>query len=634
MFFKNITSFPLIKSSFILLFALLISIHFGCTGSYNQPLEQFDKAWYDTSGKDSRPDPVYIGVHLQSLYIPMRDGIKIAIDVYLPESLEPSEKIPAILLQTRYWRNYELHWPISEIAGIPEELRKIVGGGYAVVRADVRGTGASFGSRACPWSEDEIKDGAEIVDWIIAQPWCSGKVGAAGGSYEGTSAEMLLINKHPAVKAVAPLFSLYDVYTDIAFPGGVHLEWFTRVWEKGNYYMDTNQIEKLAWYGPFVTWGVRPVDNDKKRKELSRAVKEHYNNYHVHKEALQLEFRDDVSPGGFTPDSLSPHSFQGEIDQSGAAVYSISGWFDGGYANSAIKRYLNLKTKQKKLLLGPWDHGGDDHFRPFGKPIRSRFDLLSELKRFFDYHLKGYQNGFYDEAPVHYYTMVQDRWKHAKSWPPPSTPTPFFLNSGGSLSINQPQNEVGNDQYIIDSDHSTGEKARWNSLAVGLAVQYPKRRQKDRLLQVYDSELLEKDIEMTGHPVASLFIRSDKDDATLFVYLEDVDEKGNVSYVTEGNFRAVHRKISDKKPSYKSPAPFHSFERKDALPLVPGQIVHLQFELHPVSYLFRKGHRIRLAVGGADKNHFRTLEDPPTAITFEWNKSNPSSVILPIVHSE
>lgn len=626
--------FSVLTECSLIFVALIFLVNSGCTGAYNPPLERLDLAWYDSPKNQKQSIEHHHGVHLQSLYIPMRDGIRIAIDLYLPLDLKPKGKLPTILLQTRYWRNYELHWPLSAIAGMPDELRRIIEEGYAVVRIDVRGTGASFGTRSCPWSKDEVKDGAEVVDWIIAQPWSNGKVGAAGGSYEGTSAEMLLVNKHPAVKAVAPLFSLYDVYTDIAFPGGVHLEWFTRVWEKGNYYMDTNQIDKLAWYGPFVTWGVRPVDADKKRKALKQAVKEHKSNYQVHHEALQIDFRDDISPGGFTTDSFSPHSFQKEIDESKAAIYSISGWMDGGYANSAIKRYLNLETKNKKLLIGPWDHGGDDHFRPFTKPIRSKFDLLYELKRFFDYHLKGIENGFYDEAPVHYYTMVEDRWKSAKTWPPPSTPTRFFLASEGALSKNQPTSTNGSDIYTINPEHGTGDKARWNSLAVGLAVQYPDRRKMGRLLQRYESAPLEKDAEMTGHPIVSLTIRSDENDVTLFAYLEDVDEKGRVSYVTEGNFRAIHRKLSDGQPPYKSLTPYHSFKRKDAMPLEPGKAANLEFELHPVSYLFRKGHKIRLAIGGVDKDHFRMLQTPPSTITFERNAPYPSCLILPMIRNE
>ena len=108
--------------------------------------------------------------------------------------------------------------------------KRFVTSGYAWVDVDVRGTGASYGSRFSEWSPDEIRDGAEVVDWIVSQPWSDGKVGALGSSYGGAAAEFLLVNRHPAVRAIAPRFALFDAYPDIAFPGGIHATWFTETW--------------------------------------------------------------------------------------------------------------------------------------------------------------------------------------------------------------------------------------------------------------------------------------------------------------------------------------------------------------------------------------------------------------------
>ncbi len=101
--------------------------------------------------------------------------------------------------------------------------KRFLAKGYAWVSIDVRGSGASFGHRRYSHSPEEIQDGAEIVDWIFHQPWSNGQVGALGISYSGASAELLLANQHPAVKAVAPMFSGFDLYPKIAFPGGIHL---------------------------------------------------------------------------------------------------------------------------------------------------------------------------------------------------------------------------------------------------------------------------------------------------------------------------------------------------------------------------------------------------------------------------
>ena len=109
-----------------------------------------------------------------------------------------------------------------------------------------------------------------------------------------------------------------------------------------------------------------------------------------------------------------------------------------------------------------------------------------------------------------------------------------------------------------------------------------------------------------------------------------VDENGNVSYVTEGVFRAIHRKITDK-PFYNHPAPQHSYLREDAMPLRPGFPEKITFDLWPTSYQFKKGHKIRVSIAGADKDHFRNMtEDTPTYV-FHHSFEKNSKLLLPIV---
>ena len=201
-----------------------------------------DTAWWDGTWS---PQPTHKGVQRSSRYLEMRDGVKIAIDVYLPRSLQPGEKIPTILGQTRYYRRAIIRPILRPILNLISPFNKMVkrylSQGYAFVMVDARGSGASFGSRAMEWSPDEVKDGAEIVDWIVAQNWSNGKVGATGVSYDGTAAEMLLINQHPAVKAVVLRYSLFDVYQDVAMPGGIRTENFLRTWSALNDSLDSNQ---------------------------------------------------------------------------------------------------------------------------------------------------------------------------------------------------------------------------------------------------------------------------------------------------------------------------------------------------------------------------------------------------------
>lgn len=588
-----------------------------------------DRAWWQAVDQAQPPRP-YHGIVRTSQYVTMRDGVRLAVDVYLPADRQPGDTFPAIISQTRYWRRMDINPPFDLIFKLPDEIRRIVENGYALVRLDARGTGASFGSRRFPWSPDEVADGAQVVDWIVAQPWCGGRVGAVGGSYEGTAAEFLVTTGHPAVKAAAPMFSVFDVYADIAFPGGIHLAWFSRTWQRGNGIMDANQPQAHLWFARLFTRGVARVDGDRGGRLLAQAVREHRANYRVHDEARQLVFRDDVSPGGFRPDDFSPHTRTAQLRRAGLPLYSYSGWRDGGYAHAAIKRHLTVETPGSRLLLGPWDHGGDDHCRPFHKPIKARFDHLGELQRFFDLYLKDKPTGLANEQPVHYYTMVADRWNAADTWPPPAKPLSLFLAPDHALATASPA-ATGADDYRVDPRVGTGDLSRWNSLADDVAVRYPDRKARDRKLLVYDSDPLPAATEVTGHPVVELFVSADRTDAQVFVYLEDVAPDGRVAYVTEGMLRAIHRHLSDKTPPYVSPTPFRTFDRADAAPLTPHESAKLVFDLHPISYEFAAGHRVRLAIAGADRDHFRPLSTPPTTLRLHRGTSAPSHLTLPVV---
>ena len=154
----------------------------------------------------------------------------------------------------------------------------------------------------------------------------------------------------------------------------------------------------------------------------------------------------------------------------------------------------------------------------------------------------------------------------------------------------------------------------------------------DRRLLTYTSAPLTADMEVTGHPVISLEVASTHTDGAFFVYLEDVDPAGRVTYVTEGELRGIHRKISAEVPPYKLPIPYHSFRQKDSQPLVPGQVTTLRFALIPTSVLFKQGHRLRVAIAGADKGVFlRVPEQGTPVITVSRNSAQPSFIELPVI---
>jgi putative CocE/NonD family hydrolase len=560
--------------------------------------------------------PQYSEAVVKSLYIRMRDGIRIAVDVVLPKDLQAGARIPAIVEQTRYWRAQKGKGPNSY-------QRFFASHGYAVVSVDVRGTGASFGSWPTPWSLDEINDGGEIVEWITRQPWSNGKVGAMGNSYGGNAALLIAVPNHPALKAVIPRHFEFDEYRDVPFPGGILNDWLVKTWNDANHQLDLNA-------------GVRPVDEDTDESALREAIKSHAANIELYRAAQQVTYRDDRPFGSSSIDAFSVHSYAQEITRSGAAINSWAGWFDAGTADACIRSFMSLKNPQR-AIIGAWNHGGSQNASPYLRESSEAVRQSLEWLRFFDYYLKGIDTGVMTEGErtLLYYTMEEEKWKATKQWPVAgSSPVRWYMTEEHALSQSAPASPTGADTYTVDFEATTGERNRWRT-QLGGPVQYPDRAQEDRRLLVYTTAPLKEDTEITGHPVINLSVASTSTDGAFFVYLEDVDESGRVTYLTEGQLRAIHRRVAEERPPYWTVAPYHSFKRKDGRPLVPGQVTELRFALLPTSVLVRKGHRIRIAIAGHDRSVFARIPATRTpVITLERNKRHASFVELPVVRPQ
>lgn len=566
-----------------------------------------------------------------SFYLAMRDGVRIAVDLNLPANLRPNDKIPALIRQTRYYRSFDLGWTLRfATRNWPSQRKLFLANGYAWLDVDVRGTGASFGRWAYPWSPDEIRDGAEIVDWIIRQPWSNGKVGAIGTSYDGGSAELLLLNHHPAVKAVAPEFTFFDAYSDLAFPGGIWLQSFSEAWQKLDRALDINYVKSFTPLMPRIVRssyrGVRPVDDDADRALLKEAIAGHDYNLDVAAMARAITYRDDAPwPPGRSLDAFSPFTYASEISRSGATIYLVEGCFDASFPQAALNAFETLKNPVS-VVIGPWGHGSllGEGFSSSGHSGRNPDD---QLVRFFDFDLRDTGAPPAPPRSIAYFTMVANKWNVADRWPPPGVqPSKFYLDRDHGLSAEPSGSSDGSDTYRVDPTAASGPFSRWD---LGSEIVYPDRRRADKALLCYTSHPLDKNVEVTGTPGVRLFVKSTTSDGEFFAYLEDVDRKGRVSYVSEGELRALHRAVSAD-PPYPQPVPYHSFRRKDGLPMRPGEISRVEFAMIPTSYLFRKGHAIRLTLAGADRDHFAPLPGPPPVWTVYRDASHHSSLELPI----
>jgi len=578
-----------------------------------------------------------------SQYLTMRDGVQIAVDLYLPTNLSPDEHLPTMIHQTRYWRALAYRWPASLVKKtftrglIGEYAQRFLANGYAWVDVDVRGSGASFGTRRYAHAPEEIQDAAEVVDWIIHQPWSNGNIGSIGISYGGASAELILANQHPAVKAAAPLYSGFDLYPEIAFPGGIHLTWFTKTWSYINDQLDHNQLPFVGWWTNMFVRGVAPVDGDQGWSILQKALDEHQENWDPHQEARGITFRDDPPPSIPVPtiDTLSSFTKAQAISNSRAAIYSYSGWFDGGYQHAAIRRHLTIKNPGNKLILGPWDHGGRRNISPFNTGP-TQFDHAGELIKFFDWHLKGKETGIQDESTIHYFTMGEEQWKGSDVWPPPANMKSWYLSAKHQLLPAPQELKQASDTYRIEETAGTGKQSRWNTLVgIPLKEPYANRGEQDQKLLTYTSPALPQNLEVTGHPVVTFYMEATSPIETMFIYLEDVDQEGHVHYVTEGMLNVLHRKLSNQDPPYTDVIPYRTYHRADRLPLAPGEIATIIVDLLPTSYQFKKGHHIRVAIAGRDQDHFAQNTNPPatppSTITLHRTKSNPSHLQLPII---
>ncbi|MBN1813478.1 MAG: CocE/NonD family hydrolase [Anaerolineae bacterium] len=589
----------------------------------------------------------------QSLYLEMRDGVKIAIDLWLPANMKSGQKLPTILRSTRYWRSYQ-PGPMAPIFGI---LGPILGqdvdaegkdwtrAGYALVTVDVRGSGASFGQRPIEYSDDEIANLGEVVDWIVAQPWSNGRVGAYGVSYDGNTAELLTTLDHPAVKAVAPQYDDFDTQFHLLMPGGVFNQGFMQEWGQFTRGLDANDVCTLETAAQTeceqlqaVMAGVRRVDDDADSAQLAAALAER-DNADVFQVMQAIEYRDDHwGATGKTITDISPCGQRTAIESSGVPMYVWVSWLDNASVEGALARYQTFSNPQK-LIIGPWSHSGNYHADPFLPPDTktdpSPKEQFQMLVAFFDAFLKD--GGTAEpEWDITYYTLGEGEWKTTDTWPPAGfTSQSWTFGPDGSLILNAPNTTSGSDEYTVDWTASTGDATRWHTGLYKTDVVYPDRAEEDAKLLTYTSAPLETDVEITGSPIVTLYVASTESDGAFHVYLEDVAPDGRVTYITEGIMRAVHHQVSEEEPLYEGSGPYRSFERADAAPLVPGEVAEIRFDLYATSVLIKKGHYIRIALAGHDGSMFaRYPADGTPVLTVQRNSVYPSHVELPVMIRE
>jgi putative CocE/NonD family hydrolase len=572
----------------------------------------------------------------RSVYVAMADGCRLAVDVILPDG-DASKRWPTVLILTPYVRRFQLAAG-SNVEPSPNTFKyrdMFVPRGYAVVVVDARGTGASFGTRDSFRSPRERADYKEIADWIVAQPWSDGAIGATGISYLGAACDFLASTGHKAVKAIAPLFAVWDTWADNYYPGGMLIKRLALVYDELMLALDHDRRDlrsRFSYFADPALQGPMPVDDDKDGSLARAAVKEHLANFRMPDFMSEFKFRDDTLAydPAFSSASFGPYNYLDQIPKD-VAVYAVSGWMDGaGYANGTLSRFLTLPNAQRRIMLGPWDHGARVNVSPWRARIEPELPVLGEVLRFFDQHLAGRETGLLDEAPIHYFAMHAEEWRAAESWPPVKGTRQFFTAPDRRLA-KSPADGAAPTAYQADFSIGSGAQTRYERIAgMDATAYYADWTERERALLSFTTEPLASPLEIAGHPVVSLWLASSEPDAAVFVYLSEVEADGTSRYVTEGLLRAIHRAEAPAPSNYRTTWPWRTFARKDAKPMPVGVPQLLRFALLPTAWRFAAGSRVRLSIAGGDADHFvQTPHGRPPLLTIMSGADQPTSLELP-----
>jgi putative CocE/NonD family hydrolase len=586
-----------------------------------------------------------------SLYVPMPDGTPIAVTVHLPSDLKAGERLPVLMRTTRYWREFQpgpALRPLIKLHLLPadclvgHDVKYLNRRHFAVVLVDARGSGASGGHRVVEYSPQEIADMGDVAAWSAQQPWSNGRIGTFGISYEANTAELAAVPNQPAIRAVMPLFGTFDNLENLSV-GGVGFQSFLQQWEKIVRALDHNDVCNAAQAKGFRCWvyrmgigGVLPVDGDSGGRQLGLMQQQHHN-WDVAQAIKAVEYRDDRMPtenGSLTNEDFSPYAMRRQIEASKVPMMVWGSWLDGD-AEGNLVRYRTFSNREI-LIIGALSHGGDYNVDPFATkhhpPAPPEDEQLRMQADFFDDVLRSeFPNDI--QSSIRYYTMGEGQWHTTDVWPPKGLSSQrLYLHENHALLPNVPADTNAYDAYTVDFSATAGKRTRWDTGLGGGDVVYPDRATEDRKLLVYTGEPLSADLEITGTPIVTIQLATTASDGAIHAYLEDVSPEGRVTYVNEGDFRLIDRKEVDPLTlPYPSLGPAHSLMREDALPMTPGVPATIHFAMYPTSVLLRKGHRIRVALAGADAGFFQRYppQGTPTWSVFR-DAQRASSIDLPV----
>jgi putative CocE/NonD family hydrolase len=419
----------------------------------------------------------------------------------------------------------------------------------------MRGTGASDGILHDEYLKQEQDDALDVMDWIEAQPWCSGQIGIYGISWGGFNGLQIAARRPPQLKAVISVASTDDRYADdVHYLGGCVLG-----------------SEMLIWASRMFQLNAMPPDphlvGDRWREMWMNRLENTPPYIHAW---LKHQTRDAFWKHGSVCEDYAAIE---------APVYAVGGWGDA-YTN-AVFRLLEGLPGPKKGLIGPWAH----EYPHAAKP-GPRIGFLQECLRWWDYWLKGVENGVMEEptfrfwiqdsvAPTPMYEQRPGRWAAEETWPSPNTEPSTYWLEDGRLHEETPK---GTDLSIRGSQLAGAEAGVW--CPYGNPVDFPPdQRREDGLCLTFDAPPAEEAVEIVGPPHVTLTVAADQPLALAAVRLCDVSPTGSSLQVSKGVLNLTHRE-----------------SHEDPEPLGPGRFYQVEIKLDVAGHRLPAGHRWRLAV--------------------------------------
>jgi putative CocE/NonD family hydrolase len=544
----------------------------------------------------------------------MRDGVTLYADIYRPDR---EGRFPALLMRTPYDKNGEDQ--SARLAMTVAAVRR----GYLVVVQDTRGQFRSEG-RFHPYTQ-EILDGHDTIEWVAQLPWADGNVGTFGLSYPGAVQWMTAPTSPPHLKAMAPAMTFAHA-NHFVYHGGIFEADFVE-WLLGR------QIRERRAKG-------LPLTSEKDIAEAWRRDGQAWMDFRPLRDLPLMkgfEYWAEWIDNPIESEYWKPFDIEAQHAKVQVPALNLSGWNDDPYGQpGAIRNFAGMRAnggtraarEGQQLIMGPWSHGvpeqSDTTYAGVDYGPNAAIDYVELHLRFFDYWLKGIDNGYSQEPPVRIFVMGENRWRAEREWPPARTVySTRYLGLGGALSLTGDAT-AGATAFTYDPANpvpvprpEASAPANWQSVATSPGV------------AAFTSEPLSKAIEITGQVMAHIWLTADVPDTDVTVRLLAISPDGRSRALTNayGALRARYRDTENP---------------QEPRPLRRGEPAPLTISVGYTSVLVPAGDRLQVIVTGSMRQgletHLNTWESftsmaqaRPATLRMHFGSPHQSRIVLPLI---